>query len=126
MTRKEFKELVNSNKTAIKIKMICEKYGYEANDCYIEFNTPRLWIRALDWKWRNPDISLDKPVCAEEINPQEWSWKINYGCGNVSSREMKLKLFQLNNALKLVEELEELDLSRLPVMPDKFDKDDEE
>lgn len=127
MTRNEFKELLSSNKTANEIKAICEKYWYEADSLYIEFNSPRVWVRALDYKCKYyPDVRLRTPILAKSINPEERKWEINSWClVNMDSREFKTLLYYFNQALRMVEELNEVDLSKLPVIPEKFEEDED-
>lgn len=126
MTRNEFKELINSNKQANEIKSICEKYWYEASYCFIEFNSPRVWVRALDWKCRFcPDVMLKHSICPKSINPEDWTWEINsWAFGSMEAREFKVMMYYFNQALKMVEELNKVDLSKLPVIPEEFDDDE--
>lgn len=129
MTRKEFKELINSNKTANEIKAICEKYWYVANKeiCIDIYWEPRIWISQLDRTSRFPDVWLDTWKIWEHNKPEFWTWKINASSSwTLNIREFTLFMYQLNQAKRMVEELNELDLTTLPRVPVEWFEDDNE
>ena len=119
LLRKEWEATLENNETTKKIKEICEKYWYEASYWFIQFNSPRVWVRPLDWKCKYyPDVNLKHALLPESINPDDWCWEINaWAYWSMEAREFKVMMFYFNQALKMVEELNKVDLSKLPVFP---------
>ena len=117
MTEKEIEKLIKANDVAKSIRNICEKYGYESSWAYIKYWRPVVWIRQMERKSYYPDVRLDIPFWKEWRDSKNWIWGINaWAYGSMNIRDYNVFLYQLTQAKRMVEELNELDLTKLYVV----------
>lgn len=123
MTRNQRQMLVKSNETVKALKEVCEKYGYYCDYSYIaSYWKPYVSICPLDRDWYYPDVRLNVPFGEEWRNSKNWNWTLNAACyGSMDLRKYDLFLHHLTQAKKLVEELVDIDLTKLPVEPEDFE-----
>lgn len=115
MTFEEFKDVLNNNETYVKMRNIADKYGYFISSAFIHNNRVEINIYKCCGKRFIPDVyfnsaNLDNPI--SEFRIQTTSY------GSLNMKEYSEFIECVNNAYKMVNELEKIDTLKLP----NFDK----
>lgn len=121
MTREQRITQWRKNPTVEKMMDICEHWGYVCDRAWIEsYGWLTLGIYPKDRSFHSfyPEIYYDW----NSKNLHDVAYKIQTtSYGALSQPEFKKMMHCWDQALRMVEDLQRLDLSTLPHLPDKFD-----